>query len=73
MVKYHEASLTIEPEEVGPTGKERVMSLNRTEVTSGQRLPALEQGAKGQKQPCRSAERIEAPFIRRRRVRGEQV
>lgn len=49
------------------------MALNWTEVTRGQRLPALEQGAKGQKQVCRSAERIEAPFIRRRRVRGEQV
>lgn len=49
------------------------MTLNWTEVTRSQRSPALEQGAKGQKQVCRSAERIEAPFIRRRCVRGEQV
>ena len=46
---YHEASLTIEPEKVGPGGKERVMIARWTKITRGQRLTALEQGAEGQK------------------------
>ena len=67
------ASLTIEPEKVGPGGKERVMTASWTKVTRGQRFPALEQGAEGQKKVCRSAERIKAPFIIRCRVGGEQI
>lgn len=67
------ASLTIEPEKVGPGGKEGVMTSSWTEVTRGQRSPALEQGAERQKKIGRSAERIKSPLIRRRRVGGEQV
>lgn len=49
------------------------MTVSWPKVTRGQRSPALEQGAVGQEKPCRSPERIEAPFIRRRRVGAEQV
>lgn len=73
MWKCRGTSLTIKPEKVGPGGKEKVMTVSWPEVTRGQRLPALEHGAVRQENVCRSAERIESPFVIRRRVGGEQV